>query len=156
MLAAIVAAALLVAAADPPVPAGVPVPVVLVGGLSSATVHAGDTFRFRTTADVRAGDVTIPAGTMGSGVITAAQPGSHGVKTSTLDLEPRSLQLAGGEVLQVTAAPSSEATLDQTRHAAGVPVPFFLGGLLLVGGVGHQARNVMLADGTAFTVLVAR
>ncbi len=148
-------AAALLLAADPVV-AGVAVPVVLVGALSSVNVHAGESFRFRTTAEVRAGDLTIPAGTMGSGIITAAQPGSRGVKTSTLDLEPRSLQLADGEVIPVTAAPSSEATLDQTRHAAGVPVPFFLGGLLVVGGVGHQAHDVTLADGTAFTVVIAR
>jgi hypothetical protein len=136
--------------------AAILVPVVLIGALSSANVHAGDTFHFRTTAEVRAGDVTIPAGTMGSGVVAAAQPGKHGVKTSTLDLEPRSLQLAGGEEIPVTASPASAATLDQTRRAAGLPVPFFLGGLVLIGGVGHQARDVTLADGTAFTVLVAR
>jgi hypothetical protein len=66
------------------------------------------------------------------------------------------LQLADGEVIPVTAAPASEVTLDQTRHAAGVPVPFFLGGLFMIGGVGHQARDVTLADGTAFTVVIAR
>jgi len=52
----------------------------------------------------------------------------------------------------VEAAPQSKATLDQTRHASGIPVPFFLGGLFLIGGVGHQARTVTLADGTPFTV----
>jgi len=151
MAAKILAAVLL--AATGPMPAGVPMPVALVGAISAANAHAGDTFRFRTTADVTVGSVTIPAGTPGTGVVTAAQPGSHGVKTSTLDLEPRSLQLPDGELIPVAAAPSSEATLDQTRRAAGVPVPLFIGGVFMLGGVGHQARNVTLADGTPFTVV---
>lgn len=131
------------------------IPAVLIGAISAANVHPGDAFHFRTTQAATVGTVTIPAGTPGTGVVAAAQPGGRGVKTSTLDLEPRSLELADGTVIAVEAAPASKATLDQTRHASGVPVPFFLGGLFLVGGVGHQARTVTLADGTPFTVLAA-
>jgi hypothetical protein len=128
------------------------IPAVLIGAISAATVHPGDSFRFRTTQAVTVGSVTVPAGTPGTGVIAAAQPGGHGVKTSTLDLEPRSLQLADGTTIAVEAAPASKATLDQTRHASGVPVPIFLPGVFLLGGLGHQARTVTLADGTPFTV----
>jgi hypothetical protein len=148
-------AAALLLAAEQPVATGVAVPVALVGALSSVNVHAGQSFRFRTTADVHDGDLVIPAGTPGYGIIKAAQPGSHGVKTSTLDLEPQALQLAGGTTLAVTASPASEATLNQTRHAAGVPVPIFAGPIILM-GVGHQAHDVTLADGTPFTVIVSR
>ena len=128
------------------------IPAVLIGAISAASVHPGDTFRFKTTQAVTVGAVTVPAGTPGTGVVAAAQPGGRGVKTSTLDLEPRTLALADGTTIAVAAAPQSKATLDQTRHASGVPVPFFLGGLFLIGGVGHQARTVTLADGTPFTV----
>lgn len=148
---AVLAAALVAVAA--PVAPGVPIPVALVGAVSAATAKPGDVFRFRTTAPVRAGSVTIPAGTPGTGVVTAAQPGAHGLKTSTLDLEPRSLQLAGGETIAVTAATSDAPKLDQTRRARAVPVPFLLGGVFVLGGVGHQARTVRLADGTPFTVV---
>ena len=129
------------------------IPAVLIGAISAANAHVGDQFHFRTTAAVTVGALTIPAGTPGTGVIAAAQPGGRGVKTSTLDLEPRSLQLLDGTVIEVSAAPESKATLDQTRHASGVPVPFFVGGVLLLGGIGHQSRNVTLADGTPFYVV---
>jgi len=42
---------------------------------------------------------------------------------------------------------------NQTRRAAGVPVSFFIGGVFMLSGAGHQARNVTLADGTPFTVV---
>lgn len=129
------------------------IPVALIGAISAANTHVGDQFRFRTTAAVTVGAVTVPAGTPGTGIVAAAQSGGRGVKTSTLDLEPRSLQLADGTLIPVAVAPQSKATLDQTRRASGIPVPFFVGGLFLVGGVGHQARTVTLADGTPFTVL---
>ncbi|MCA1665617.1 MAG: hypothetical protein LC659_15340, partial [Myxococcales bacterium] len=78
------AAALLVMLAAPPcaatastVPAGVEIPVALVGAVSSASVKPGDAFHFKTTADVRAGDVTIVAGTAGTGKIADAASGGH-------------------------------------------------------------------------------
>ncbi|HZO95236.1 MAG TPA: hypothetical protein VFB22_15930 [Candidatus Baltobacteraceae bacterium] len=146
-------AALLAAVATPPVPPGIPIPAALVGSVSAATVQAGDTFRFRTTAPVRAGALIIPTGTEGSGIVAAATPGHHGLKPSTLRLEPRVLRLADGEYVAIAGAPSSAPTLDQTRRAHGVPIPFFVGGLFMVGGLGHQAPTVTLAAGTPFTVV---
>jgi hypothetical protein len=46
-------------------------------------VKAGDSFSFRTTAPVVAGDVTIASGTPGSGEIVRAHPGGQGVKPSS-------------------------------------------------------------------------
>ncbi|SRR5579884_334255 len=145
--------ALLAAVATPPLPRGVAIPAALVGAVSAADVKPGDTFRFRTTAAVRAGALTIPSGTPGSGVVVAASPGHQGVRPSTLRLEPRVLQLADGEYVAIAASPSSAAVLDQTRRARGFPVPLFIGGAFVLGGLGHQASTVALADGTPFTVV---
>ncbi len=145
--------ALLAAVATPPVPPGVPIPAALVGAVSAADVKPGDTFRFQTTAPVRAGSVIIPSGTPGSGVVAAAAPGKQGMRPSTLHLEPRVLQLPDGEYLAIATAPASRPTLDRTQRARGVPFPFFVGGLFMVGGLGHPAPTVTLADGTPFTVV---
>lgn len=145
--------ALLLAASSPAVPAGVRIPVALVGAISAASAKPGDTFRFRTTAAVQAGNMTIPAGTPGTGVVAAAHPGQHGLKPSTLHLEPRSLQLADGATIPVVAAAEDARTLNQTQRTHGIPFPLFIGGGFGFGGVGLKARTVDLADGTRFTVV---
>ena len=145
--------ALLLAASSPAVPAGVRIPVALVGAISAESVKAGDTFRFRTTAAVKVGEVTIPAGTPGTGVVAAAHPGRRGLKPSTLELVPRSLQLADGETIPVAAAAEDARTLNQTQRAHGLAFPLFIGGVFGLGGAGLQARTVDLADGTPFTVV---
>jgi hypothetical protein len=151
MLAAL--AVLLAAVGMPPVPANVAIPAALVGAVSAADVKPGDTFRFRTTAAVHAGAITIPAGTPGSGVVAAATPGHRGAQPSTLRLDPRVLQLPDGEYLAIAVAPESAGVLDQTQRARGLPIPMFVGGLFVIGGLGHQAPTVTLGDGTPFTVV---
>lgn len=158
LLAAALASLILVAGpahAATTVPAGVAIPVALVGALSARDAKAGDAFHFRTTAEVSAGSVTIPAGTPGTGVIAEAAPGRHGMKDSKLVLAPQALQPAGGEAIPVTLPAQRDGALHRRQRAHVFPVPFVAGGLLFVGGLVNPAKDVMLADGTAFTVVTS-
>ena len=136
-----------------PVPTGITIPVALIGSVAADGTKAGDLFHFRTTGDIKAGDLMIPAGTIGEGVVGDATTPAHHLSSSNLSLTPRVLHLASGT--DVTVALADGSTAKKKSRPRLFPVPFLLGGALVIGTVGSPAKPATLADGTMFSVVTA-
>lgn len=142
------AATLLLAAATPAA-GGMPIPATMVTTVNSGTAKVGDPFTFRTTQSVEAGRVSIPAGTLGHGVVTAVSPaaGSH---RGTLTLAPQYLQLPGRK--RVTVVPGTSTSYAARRHLFPIPIPF--PGFIIVGGEVNPGGDVTIGPGTNFDVVI--
>jgi len=136
-----------------PVPTGITIPVSLIGSVAADQTKVGDLFHFRTTGDIKAGDLLIPAGTIGDGVISDANTAAHHRSSSNLSLTPRVLHLASGT--DVAVALADDTIVEKKSRPRLFPVPFLLGGALLVGAVGSPAKPAALAEGTIFSVVTA-
>jgi hypothetical protein len=130
--------------------AGVKIPVAMVSSVNSANAKVGDAFSFRTTQSVHDGDVTIPAGTTGRGIVTAVSPAA-GTHRGSLTLAPEYLQLSDGTRVYVAPATTGETSYTARRHVFPFPVP--VPGLVVVGGVENPGGNVTIGPGTNFDVV---
>ncbi|MDE2573564.1 MAG: hypothetical protein KGM44_13705 [bacterium] len=149
------------AAASAPlqIPAGTVLVVSLSESVSSASVKAGDFFRFETMQPLEIGGRTVlPARTSGVGIVSDAQAaGSHSRQGSLL-LEARYLRLPGGQEIQVTV---DRKVTDLRRHGADPTLPFYTSYLpipqmgLLTKAYDYvlNGKNVVLAKGTVFVVV---
>jgi hypothetical protein len=139
---------LLYAAVAVVVAAGVHIPVTMVSSVNSGTAKVGQPFVFRTTQMVRAGDVTIPAGTTGHGVVSAVSPAA-GTHRGELTLEPQELDLTNSE--HVPVQPLGSSSYVARRHVFPFPVP--VPGVVVVGGAVNPGGNVTIGPGTSFEVI---
>ncbi|HEY8312900.1 MAG TPA: hypothetical protein VIG51_01895 [Candidatus Baltobacteraceae bacterium] len=135
------------------VPAGVLVPVALTQSVSSQSAKAGDPFSFKTTAGVRAGDVVIPSGSMGRGIIAQAKGSNGTTKGGVLQLQPETIELPAGGTVAVAIAPKDSRKASKRSLLHIFPFPLPIGGILFIGAVGNPARNVKMDAGTAFDVV---
>ena len=156
MFVPIIAAA---AAATIAVPAGVAIPATMVSSVSSRTAKVGDAFVFRTTQSVRAGSVTIPAGSIGHGVVSAVTRAA-GTKRGSLALLPQTLDVAPGASAPgapgriFVAAPDTGGLQHRARrHFFPFPIP--VPGAFVVGALVNPGGDVTVGPGTAFTVVTA-
>jgi hypothetical protein len=136
--------------AEPTAASGVVVPVALLDALSTKDAQAGETFRFETLSDVQAGQVTIPAQTMGEGIVKTAHTG-HFMSSSKLELQPVALHLASGEEIPVTFDPSTEPNGKSQAHIFPFPVMFVP--VPLFGAFINPAKEVSVPVGTRFSVV---
>lgn len=123
------------------------IPVRLTERLSSQDAQSGQRFGVETTRDTKVGDIDVPSGTKGHGVIETAQS-ARGQKAGKLVLSMRSLDLADGRTIAVNF---SLADPPKSDDAKGAPVS--LGkGLVSIGGYATYGTNVVYEKGTPFTV----
>lgn len=146
---ALTAAAARVALADAiAVPVGVKIPCILTQQLESGMVHVGDPFTFKTTKDVKLGDVDVPADTPGTGRVAIAQP-AQGKQPGSLALQADAIDLPDGRTISVNIDTT------QTIHghlAKNHTVPLILPGLV-IGGYRTQTGDMVLDNGTSFGVV---
>jgi hypothetical protein len=138
---------------DATVPAGLPVAVAMSQTLSSADARPGQTFYFQTTADVVLGDVSIPKGTRGHGVVMTAVPGTKDAK-GQLSIAATSLDLADGRTIPVAI---SQLTITGSRPKTNfipLPLPFALGGFTVPQK--QRVNDATLEVGNALTVTTVR
>jgi len=128
------------------------IPVTMVSSVNSSTAKVGDAFAFRTTQTVRAGQVNIPSGTPGHGIVTAVSPAA-GTHRGSLTLQPQYIELAGGKRIAVAPATPGSTSFVAHRHLFPFPVP--VPGLIVVGGVVNPGGNVTIGPGTEFNVVTA-
>jgi hypothetical protein len=130
------------------VAAGIRIPVTMVSSVNSGTAKVGESFTFRTTQTVRAGDVTIPVGTNGRGVVSAVSPAA-GTHRGEVTLEPQELDLTTGE--RVNVQPAGSTNYVARRHVFPFPIP--VPGVVVVGGAVNPGGNVTIGPGTNFEVI---
>jgi hypothetical protein len=130
-------------------PAAPPVliPVRLTERLSSQDAQSGQRFGVETTRAVKIGDVDVPSGTKGHGVIEIAQS-ARGQKPGKLVLAMRSLDLPDGRAIAVNFSLADPPKSDDVQGA-----PVSLGkGLVTIGGYASYGTNVVYEKGTPFSV----
>lgn len=135
------------------VPPGIRIAAKLDERLSSAVSKPGQIFVFETTAATRAGDVEIPAGTLGHGIVADAEP-AVGTRPGKLALALVSIDLPDGRDVAVDFASGSRlAGVGEHVKAAVIPVPL-PGGLIFLGG-GKKPTNFSYPKGAIFTAQTA-
>jgi hypothetical protein len=131
--------------------AGTSIDVALTAAITSETAQVGDTFAFKTSQDVKLGDVDVPAGTPGHGrlaVVVAAQGSQNG----QLSLQADSIDLPAGPTVWVnidtSVSPRGHYSQKGTRVII-IPLPV---GVVPV-FTSKVSGNLILDAGTAFRVV---
>ena len=124
--------------------------VTMVSSVSSQSAKVGDAFTFKTTQTVRDGAITIAAGTLGHGIVSAVSAGA-GTHRGSLTLQPQYIQFPDGKRIGVAPATGNATTYNAPRHVFPFPIP--VPGLLVVGGVVNSGGNVTIGPGTDFNVV---
>ncbi len=119
-----------VAATEPPppappiiktVPAGTPIEVAFLDGVSSKSSQAGDSFRARVSKDVvQDGIVVIPAGSVVVGSVTEAVPLKKIGGQAKLALEFTKLELTSGRTAPISASFSEAGKSETGKDAATI------------------------------------
>lgn len=132
----------------------VTIPATMLDTMDSAHSYPGERFRFKTTAASKYGDLDIPAGTEGWGIVRYVQGARSHNRTGLLILEPRFI-VVGESHISVTSDPRETAefahSLTLTEEGMGM-LP-----LGWVGTVINDVRfgsNVTLGPGFKFHVVV--
>lgn len=134
------------------------VAVEMMDDVGSADARPGDFFRFQTVNAATSGNrIVIPARTMGYGIVAVASPAGRSGRPGTLVLEPRYLDMPGGDRIGVVLDHNAS---DLQRSGATGGVPGYLGAIP-VPGVGaaigvfnyfHNGKNIDVKRGTVFTI----
>jgi hypothetical protein len=127
--------------------------------LNTAINSAGDAFTFTMVADTpKAGAIpAIPAGTRGYGVVAYAAHAGGGGAAGTIVIEPRYIALKDGRQVQVIADPLGR---DRILNGKSKNAPSLVEQLPVIGWAAggynamHHGKDVVLAKGTVFTVLI--
>jgi hypothetical protein len=129
------------------------IPVTMVSSVNSGAAKVGDAFTFRTTQSVRDGRLTIPAGTLGHGIVTAVSPAA-GAHRGSVTLLPQYVEPVAGTKIDVAPATPGATAFAARRHLFPFPVP--VPGVIVVGGVINPGGNVTIGPGTSFDVVTTR
>lgn len=145
-----------------PAPSSVTIPVRLTERVSSSDAKAGQRFTFATIHEATLGDVQVPAGTHGHGVVAEAKA-ARWDQAGTLTLEVQSLDLPDGRSLPVNVpadsspAPKRDAPKIPSLSTGLVPLPVVLHGIVLLGSAAQllHGRNVTFESGTTFSIVAS-
>jgi hypothetical protein len=139
------------------------IPSEMISTVFSGSAHSGAPFRFKVAESTALDDgTTVPAGTLGYGIIRAASSAGRHNHDGMLSLEPRYIVLEKANstaerivpvtmnpLLPVTWSPS-EPLLNKAASHVPMPVP----GLVMSGvNMVRWGRNITLGPGFTFTVL---
>jgi hypothetical protein len=131
------------------VPAGVRIEVKLDRNISTQDDSTGDRFTFETTGEFTVGDVVIPRGTHGWGVIELAQPRAGKEHGGRLSLSVHSLDLAGGRSIPIALPqPDTGPHTGEETSLGGVPI---FGAVVTLDA--DASGNVVLHKGETFAVI---
>jgi hypothetical protein len=140
------------AAAD--VTCDVSIPATMVDTIDSARSYPGERFRFKTTAKATFGDVDIPEGTEGWGIVRYVQGAKSRNRTGLLVIEPRFLSIGETRISVMwdpreTAEFAHSATLTD-QGISMIPI----GALQTAMHYLRPGSNVRLGPGFKFHVVV--
>jgi hypothetical protein len=130
--------------------------------VASASARVGDAFRFRTTEEMTLEDgMTIPAGTLGYGIVRDASAAARHDHNGVIALEPRYLivEKPDGSAARVEVAMNPTLPLaytpDTTLIEKGIShIPLPVPGLVMTGvNAVRWGKNITVGPGFAFSVL---
>lgn len=129
------------------------IPSTMISTVTSQSGYSGQVFRFRTTASVTTNGASVPAGTLGWGIVLSAVPASNHARNGIVVLEPRFLMLQGSQ-FAVAGDPRDASILTHGVNpvAAGsgaVPLPGF--GLAVSEAI--KGTNITIGPGYNFHVV---
>ena len=134
-------------------------PADMVSNVYSGSARAGQEFRFRVTGSSVLDDGTsVPAGTLGYGIVRAASSAGRHSHDGMIALEPRYLVLPkGAKQLNVTMNPTLPVTWTPrepllNKAASHVPLP--VPGMVMTGvNTLRWGKNITLGPGFTFSVI---
>lgn len=130
---------------------GISIDVVLTAAITSETAQVGDNFGFKTTQDVKIGDLDVPAGTPGHGRL-AVVVAAHGGQNGQLSLQADSIDLPAGPTVWVnidtSVSPRGHYSQKGTKVLI-IPLPI---GIVPV-FTSKVSGNLILDAGTSFRVV---
>ncbi len=128
------------------------IPAQMVTTVDSAQGFSGQVFQFKTTETVSSNGLSVPAGSMGYGVVLNAIPASNRARNGIVVLEPRFL-LVGGQQVQVAGDPADGSILthDPSAIALGANVIPFGGGLAASEAI--KGTNITVGPGYSFHIV---
>ena len=130
---------------------GVRIEVKLDQQVSTQDNRTGQRFTFETTREFDVGDVVVPRGTRGWGLIEFAEPRAGKDHGGRLSLSVSELDLAGGRAIPVALpTPDSEPHTGSPEHLGGLDVPVF-GHVVTLDA--DSSGNVTLHKGETFAVI---
>ncbi len=125
------------------VPVGVEIPVELVTQINSATFQVGDSFEFKTTKDMKLGDIDVPQGTGGHGRVASVERATD-KQNGSVAIQADSLDLSDGSPIWVNIDPKAPVQ----GHYADKHTRF-----LVVAISTDFSGNMVLEAGTPFKVV---
>jgi hypothetical protein len=131
------------------VPVGLRFEVKLDQRLSTQDNSTGQHFAFETTQEFMAGDIVVPRGTRGWGLIELSEPRSGKDHGGRLSLSVHSLDLPGGRSIAVALPPADTGPhVGEDKSLGGVPV---FGAVVVLDA--DESGNVVLNKGETFAVI---
>lgn len=145
-----------------PAASSVTIPVRLTERVSSSDAKAGQRFTFATLHEATVGDVQVPAGTHGHGIVAEARA-ARWDQAGKITLEVQSLDLPDGRSLPVnvptdaSTAPKRDAPKVPSLSTGLVPLPLVLHGIVLLGSAVQllHGRNATFESGTTFSIVAS-
>jgi hypothetical protein len=129
------------------------IPATMLTTVTSASGYSGQVFRFKTTAVGSFNGVSIPAGSIGYGVVRSAIPASNHARNGVVVLEPRFI-LVGGQQMQISGDPRDSSILTHGPNPIGtgagaIPVP----GVGLAVNEAIHGTNITIGPGYNFHIV---
>lgn len=131
----------LLAIASPAPPLGIPIHVMTTAEYDTQASSPGEAFTFVTTVPTALGEIDVPAGTPGTGVVVAVVAG-QGFRGGSISFVPEYLHLANGRKIAIRAL-SKNGHFDERVRAHFFP------------GVMTTTQNLTVKRGVRFDVVTA-
>ncbi|MGC1381059.1 MAG: hypothetical protein WA814_08560 [Candidatus Baltobacteraceae bacterium] len=129
------------------------IPATMLSTVASAGGFSGQVFSFKTTETTSSNGLTVPAGSMGYGVVLSAIPASNRARNGIVVLEPRFL-IVDGQQVQIAGDPRDASILSHDPSIVGVGA-----GAIPVPGLGFaldeaiKGSNITIGPGYNFHVV---
>ena len=128
------------------------IPADMISTVNSQQGFSGQVFAFKTTQTVESDGFTVPAGTLGYGVVLNAIPASNRARNGIIVLEPRFV-IVDGQQVQVAGDPADASILthDPSVAALGARVIPFGGGIAADEAI--KGQDITIGPGYTFHIV---
>ena len=128
------------------------IPAEMMSTVNSRQGFSGQVFQFKTSQTVESDGFTVPAGTLGYGVVLNAIPASNRARNGIIILEPRFL-IVDGQQVQVAGDPADASILTHDPSVAALgarAIPFGAG---IAADEGIKGTDITIGPGYTFHIV---